>query len=217
VFPECALTGFKARKDLTHAHIAAAWVEVQRLVARRGVATLMPSTELDRSGRPRNRTRLFAADGTPRACLEKHHLTPSEQRWFAASDAPRRRWFDLGGHCFGVVFCVELQDAADAHFDVPVDAVVWPAYWGHGEPMDWVSDGPYCANATMRDRARTWNAPLLLANTRRTAADTPAPESKTTLGGSLAVAPDGMPLHAFEPCRERPLLIELPSHPSSRG
>jgi predicted amidohydrolase len=111
------------------------------------------------------------------------------------------------------VFCVELEDAADAHIDVAVDAVLWPAYWGHGEPMDWASEGPYCANATMRDRARAWNAPLLLANTRRTGSDVFAPESKTTLGGSLAVAPDGTLLHAFEPRRERPLLVELASHP----
>lgn len=211
VFPECALTGFKARKDLTHAHLADALAQAQRLVALHGVATLLPSTELDRCGRPRNRARLFAADGTLRACFEKHHLTPSEQRWFAASDVPRQRWFDLGRRRFGVVFCVELEDAADAHFDGAVDAVLWPAYWGHGEPMDWHGEGAYGANATMRDRARAWNAPLLLANMRRTEPETPAPESKTTLGGSLAVAHDGTLLHAFEPHRERPLLIELAS------
>jgi predicted amidohydrolase len=214
VFPECGLTGFKARKDLTHAHLADALAQTQRLAARHGVATLMPSIELDHSGRPRNRARLFAADGMLRACFEKHHLTPSEQRWFAASDAPRRRWFDLDDHRFGVVFCVELQDAPDAHIDVAVDAVLWPAYWGHGEPMDWASEGPFCANATMRDRARVWNAPLLLVNTRRTETDTPTPESKTTLGGSLAVAPDGTLLHAFEPRRLAPLLIALPPQQS---
>jgi predicted amidohydrolase len=210
VFPECALTGFKARKDLTHAHLADAMTQVQQLVAQHRVATLLPSTELDRCGRPRNRARLFATDGRLHACFEKHHLTPSEQRWFAASDAPRRRWFDLGGRRFGVVFCVELQDAAEAHFDVAVDAVLWPAYWGHGEPMDWASEGPHCANATMRERARAWNAPLLLVNTRRAEADVRAADSKTTLGGSLAVAPDGTLLHAFEPRREQPLLVALP-------
>lgn len=66
VFPECGLTGFKARKDLTHAHLADALTQAQRLVARHGVATLLPSTELDRCSRPRNGARLFAADGTLR-------------------------------------------------------------------------------------------------------------------------------------------------------
>jgi predicted amidohydrolase len=81
--------------------------------------------------------------------------------------------------------------------------------------MEWASEGAYAAHTTMRERARTWNAPLLLANTRRAGEQVSTPESKTVLGGSLAVAPDGTLLHAFEPLREEPLLIELPAHPQS--
>jgi predicted amidohydrolase len=203
------LTGFKARKDLTPAHLDGALAQVRRLVATHRIAALLPSTELDRCGRPRNRARLFAADGAVHACFEKRQLTASEQRWFTASQTPRRRWFELDGRRFGVVFCVELEEAADAHLDVPVDAVLWPAYWGHGEPLDWADDGPHGAYATMRDRARRWNAPLLLANARRPETDAASQDKLTQLGGSLAVAADGTLLHPFEPRRERPLLIDI--------
>jgi predicted amidohydrolase len=47
VFPECALTGFKARKDLSHDHVADALGQVQSLAARHGIAAFVPSTELD--------------------------------------------------------------------------------------------------------------------------------------------------------------------------
>ena len=210
VFPECGLTGFKARQDLSHAHIADALEQVRALAARHGIAAFMPSTELDRSGRPRNRARLFDAQGVQRACFEKQGLTRSEELWFAASDTPRRRVFDLGGRRFGVVFCIELKATHDRWFNEPVDGVLFPGYWGYGEPFDWSTPGPHGGDATMRERARQWNAPLLHANTRR---DEVAPRrgDQTVLGGSLAVAPDGTLLHPFEPHRREPILVRLPS------
>jgi predicted amidohydrolase len=66
-FPECSLRGFKARQDLSPAHIADALAQVQARVARHGVAVLLPSIELDRSVRPRNRARLSHASSPPTA------------------------------------------------------------------------------------------------------------------------------------------------------
>lgn len=208
VFPECGLTGFKARKDLTPAHIADALAQVQASVARHRVAALVPSIELDRSGRPRNRARLFGADGEPRACFEKQGLTRSEELWFVASDAPRTRTFELHGRRFGVVFCIELDAPHDRWFAPPVDAVLFPGYWGYAEDFDWASPGPHHGNATMRERARQWNAPLLQANARRPELD-PRRGDRTILGGSLAVAPDGSLLHPFEPHRREPIVVAL--------
>ena len=71
VFPECGLTGFKARNNLSPEHIRAALVDVQASIARHNVAALVPSIELDRPGRPRNRARLFDADGLQRTCFSR--------------------------------------------------------------------------------------------------------------------------------------------------
>jgi predicted amidohydrolase len=208
VFPECALTGFKARNDLSHTHIADALARVQALAARHGVAAFVPSTEFDRAGRPRNRARLFDAHGTQRAAFEKQGLTRSEELWFAASDTPRQRSFELHGRRFGVVFCIELKAAPERWFSERVDAVLFPGYWGFADPFDWSTPGPHNGNATMRERARQWRAPLLQANTRRCEVD-PKHGDQTVLGGSLAVAPDGSLLHPFEPHRREPLLVHL--------
>lgn len=208
VFPECALTGFKARTDLSHAHIAAALSSVQAMAATHRIAAFVPSTELDRSGRPRNRARLFDAHGVQRAAFEKQGLTRSEELWFAASDTPRTRTFDLDGLRFGVVFCIELMAPHDRWFTGPVDAALFPGYWGFGDPFDWSQPGPHGGDATMRERARQWNAPLLQANTRRDEHD-PRRGDQTLLGGSLAVAPDGSLLNPFEPHRRDPILVTL--------
>lgn len=208
VFPECSLTGFKARKDLSPGHIAVAIAQVQASAARHRIAALVPSIELDRSGRPRNRARLFDAEGVQRACFEKQGLTRSEELWFAASDAPRTRTFGLHGRRFGVVFCIELDAPHDRWFKEPVDAVLFPGYWGYAEAFDWSGPGPHNGQATMRERARQWNAPLLQANARRPEVD-PRRGDQTLLGGSLAVAPDGTLLHPFEPHRREPILVAL--------
>lgn len=208
VFPECGLTGFKARTDLSHEHIADALAQVQALAARHRIAAFVPSTELDRSGRPRNRARLFDAQGVQRAAFEKQGLTRSEELWFAASDTPRTRTFELNGHRFGLVFCIELDAPPGRWFREPVDAVLFPGYWGYADPFDWSSPGPHNGNAQMRERARQWNAPLLQANMRRPEVD-PRRGDQTILGGSLAVAPDGTLLHPFEPHRREPILVEL--------
>jgi predicted amidohydrolase len=209
VFPECGLTGFKARKDLTHAHITDALAQAQRLVVRHGVATLLPSTELDRSGRPRNRARLFAADGMPRATFEKTGLTPSERLWFVAGTSMRRRTFLLDGLRFGVLFCDEINQGADRFVTEPVDAMLWPGYWGYEDAFDWEGAGAHDCHTTLRTCAHTFNAPLLQANYRRADVE-PTRQNVVVMGGSLAVAPDGTLLHAFEPRRRQPLLIKLP-------
>ena len=105
-------------------------------MARHRIAALVPSIELDRSGRPRNRARLIGADGTLLAIFEKSGLTRPEQTWFATGDVARRRSFALRGLCFCVLFCSELDEPAERYVDEPVDAVLWPAYWGHGEPFE---------------------------------------------------------------------------------
>jgi predicted amidohydrolase len=208
VFPECGLTGFKARKDLSPGHIAVALARVQASVARHRISALVPSIELDRSGRPRNRARLVAPDGALRAVFEKNGLTRSEELWFAAGDRPRRRVFECAGLRWGVLFCIEFKAPPAQYIDEPVDAVLWPSYLGHADPFDWASPGPHDGNATMRALARAWNAPLLLANTRRPEAD-PRHGDQVVLGGSLAVAPDGTLLHPFEPHRREPILVAL--------
>ncbi len=209
VFPECGLTGFKARSDLTHEHVRGALTAVQASAARHRVATLMPSIELDRSDRPRNRARLFDAEGVQRACFEKTGLTRPEQTWFATGEIERPRTFTLGGMRFGVLFCIELDDPAARYVHEPVDAMLWPAIWGHGEPFDWSAAGPLDAYERMRSRARAWNAPVLQANFRRP--DTPPPAyNGSVLGGSVAVAADGTLLRPFEPFRSQPLCIDLP-------
>jgi predicted amidohydrolase len=209
VFPECGLTGFKARKDLSHPHIADALLQVQTLSAKHRIAAFVPSTELDRSGRPRNRARVFDAQGVLRAAFEKQGLTRSEELWFAASDTPRTRTFELEGRRFGVVFCIELDALPERWFPRErVDAVLFPGYWGYAENFDWSSPGPHNGQATMRERARQWNAPLLQANTRRPEVD-PRRGDQTLLGGSLAVAPDGSLLHPFEPHRREPILVAI--------
>jgi predicted amidohydrolase len=208
VFPECALTGFKARKDLSHDHIGDALSQVRALAAKHRIAAFVPSTELDRSARPRNRARLFDARGVQCAAFEKQGLTRSEELWFAAGDTPRARTFDLGGLRFGVVFCIELNAASGRWFWEPVDAVLFPGYWGFADPFDWSTPGPHNGNATMRERARQWNAPLLQANTRRPEVDAPRGD-QTVLGGSLAVAPDGRLMHPFEPHRRDPLFVTV--------
>ena len=180
----------------------------RRKVARHRIAALVPSIELDRSGRPRNRARLIGADGTLLAIFEKTGLTRPEQTWFATGDVARRRSFALGGLRFGVLFCIELDEPAERYVDEPVDAVLWPAYWGHGEPFDWTAAGPHEACARMRDRASVWRAPLLQANFRRPEAHL-REQAGTVLGGSVAVAIDSSLLHPFEPHRAQPLLIEM--------
>jgi predicted amidohydrolase len=208
VFPECALTGFKARKDLSPEHLADALAQAQALAAKHHVAALVPSIELDRSGRPRNRARLFDRDGILRACFEKQGLTRSEELWFAASDTPRTRVFTFEGRRFGVLFCIEFKAPASRYVGEPIDAVLWPSYLGHADPFDWSSAGPHDGNAAMRALARAWNAPLLLANTRRPEVD-PRIGDQVVIGGSLAVAPDGPLLCPFDPHQREPILVEL--------
>lgn len=207
-FPECALTGFKARGDLSHAHLDAALAALQAQVEHHRVAALVPSIELDAAGRPRNRARLFGADGRQRACFEKTGLTASEQLWFVAGTHPRQRHFMLDGRRFGLVFCREIEDPAGQYVCEPVDAVLWPSYWGHGDPFDWSTPGPHDAYARMRDRVRAWNAPLLLVNHRRPDSGGRV-QNITVGGGSFAVAPDGRLLHPFEPHRAEPLFVQL--------
>jgi predicted amidohydrolase len=210
VFPECGLTGFKARQDLSHAHLADALAQVRAQVAQHGVSALVPTIELDACARPRNRARLFAAEGTLRALFEKTGLTPSEQQWFVTGTRDWPRTFELDGRRFGVLFCDELNQGARRFIDAPVDALLWPGYWGHGDPFDWASDGPHEAYARMRACAKDFGAPLLQVNGRRPEADAPG-QNIVVLGGSVAVAPDGRLLHPFEPHRREPILVELPS------
>jgi hypothetical protein len=88
--------------------------------------------------------------------------------------------------------------------------VLFPGYWGYAESFDWSTPGPHGGQATMRERARQWNAPLLQANTRRPEVE-PRRGDQTILGGSLAVAPDGTLLCPFEPHRREPVLVKLTS------
>lgn len=207
-FPECGLTGFKARQDLSHAHLFDALAQVQALVARHRVAALVPTIELDACGRPRNRARLFGADGTLRALFEKSGLTPSEQQWFVTGTRTWPRTFELGGVHFGVLFCDELNQGARRFVDAPVHALLWPGYWGHGDPFDWAADGPHEAYARMRACARDFGVPLLQINSRRPEADAPG-QNIVVLGGSLAVGADGALLQPFEPHRREPIVITL--------
>lgn len=214
-FPECSLTGFKARQDLSPAHIAHALALVQACVARHGITVLLPSIELDRSGRPRNRARLFAPDGALRAVFEKHGLTSSERRWFVAGDRHWPRSFGLDGWRFGVLFCDELNQGARHFVWEPIDVLLWPGYWGHGEPFDWASEGPHGSYARARTCAKDLDVLLLQVNCRRPDVDPPG-QNIVVLGGSLAVAPDGNLLHPFEPHRREPLLIPLEALRSTR-
>jgi predicted amidohydrolase len=208
VFPEYGLTGHKPRQDLSHARIADALAQVQDSVARHGVSALAPSIELDRSTRPRNRARLFAADGTLRAVFEKSGLTPSEKLWFEASLREWPRSFGVGGLRFGVLFCDELNQGVHRFVDGPIDALPWPGSWGYDEHLDWLRAGAHDSHTKMRACARAMNAPLLQANYRRPELN-PARQNIVVMGGSLAVAPDGTLLHPFEPHRREPLLVAL--------
>lgn len=210
LFPECGLTGFKARKDLSHVHLAEAMAQVQRSVERHRISALVPSIEFDACTRPRNRARLFAPDGTLRATFEKTGLTPSEKLWFVAGTQQRTRTFLLEGLRFGVLFCDELNQGAEHFVHEPVNALLWPGYWGQQDPLDWPSAGAHGAHTKVRACARAFKAPLLQANFRRVELN-PARQNVVVMGGSLVVAPDGSMLHPFEPHRREPLLVVLAS------
>jgi predicted amidohydrolase len=206
--PECGLTGFNARQDLSRAHLSDAMAQVQRSVARHGITALVPTIELDACLRPRNRARLFACDGTLRALFEKTGLTPSETLWFVAGTQPRTRTFALDGLRFGVIFCDELNQGAERFVQEAVDALLWPSYWGNEDPLDWSGGGAHDGHTKVRACARDLTAPLLQANFRRADVD-PARQNVVVMGGSLVVAPDGALLHPFEPHRREPLLVVL--------
>ena len=159
--------------------------------------------------RPRNRARVFASDGTLRAVFEKQGLTPSEKLWFVSGPREWPRSFTLGSLRFGVLFCDELNQGVNRFVREPVDALLWPGYWGHEDSLYWPGAGAHEAHDKIRACAKAVNAPLLQANFRRPE-ENPARQNVVVMGGSLAVAPDGSLLHPFEPHRREPLLVTCP-------
>lgn len=208
--PECGVTGFKARRDLNEDSTREVLDGLQTLAARHRIALLAPLIWIDRFGRPRNRAVLIARDGTLMRLFDKHTLTASEQHYFAPVAVQRDRCFELHGARFAVLFCIELMDAATQHFDAPIDAVLWPGYWGFEEPFNWHSAGKAGTYDRLRAHARAWNAPIWQINYVRPAEAT-ASEQGTWLGGQLAVVPSGELRARHDPWATSPMLVQLSS------
>jgi predicted amidohydrolase len=207
--PECGTTGFRARHDLSEDSTRELMSRLQSLAARHHIALFAPLTWIDRFGRPRNRALLIAADGAVLRLFEKATPTPSERRYFTSTAVQRDRCFTLEDQRFAVLFCIELMDAATQHFDGPIDAVLWPGYWGFEEPFDWARPGKEGAHDQLRAHARTWNAAILQINFVRPADAVPS-EQGTWLGGQLVVDARGALLARHDPLAAAPLLVTLP-------
>jgi predicted amidohydrolase len=207
--PECGVTGFRARRDLSESSTQDLIAQLQALAQRHRIALLAPLAWIDRFGRPRNRALLIAANGALLRLFEKATPTPSERRYFTSVALQRDRCFTLEDQRFAVLFCIELMDAAMQHFDGPIDAVLWPGYWGFEEPFDWASAGKDGTHDQLRAQARAWNAAILQINFVRPA-DAAQSEQGTWPGGQLLVDAAGQLRARHGPSAASPMLVTLP-------
>ena len=203
VFPECALTGFVPRDDLSSDAIDA-WIDRAReLVASHGVATLLPSTVI-RHGRRLNAALVISASGRVEHEFHKIGLTDSERLYFEPG-TPHERRFAVDGRRFACILCREAEDAPWRYFDDRVDCVVWPGYWGWTHPVSW--DDEMTRRPSVRDNVRAWNAPMVQATYGRRG-EPPGPEG-STLGGCAIIGRDGELLSMTDPSEATSHIVDL--------
>jgi hypothetical protein len=96
---------------------------------------------------------------------------------------------EIRGSRIGVVVCVEAELEPWVHVDPenPVDALIWPCFWGHDEKLGW-DQGSKTDDLDVKKNVSLWRIPLIQAN----CIDSPDGLYTDTVGGrGLVLNGDG--------------------------
>jgi predicted amidohydrolase len=203
LFPECALTGFAARPDLSEDVMQQAFGRALKLCRKYRVGAVIP-TSIRQKNSFYNGSLVVGKDGEVIEVLCKRGLTPAEEAFFSVPQK-RKRVFSFQGFRFALIFCREIEDAKELLGKESVDAILWPGYWGWDDNWEWNDKEPW--TRLLQEVASFCRCPIIQANFIGDNAIKNADGS--TLGGSVAVSEKGELIGRSNPKQATPLLVTL--------
>jgi predicted amidohydrolase len=203
LFPECALTGFAARSDLSEDVMQQAFGRALKLCKKHRIGAVIP-TSIRQKSCFYNGSIVVGKDGEVIEVLCKRGLTPAEESFFSIPKK-KKRVFSFQGFRFALIFCREIEDAKELLGQESIDAILWPGYWGWDEDWEWNNKEPW--TRLLQEVASFCRCPIIQANCL---GDNAVKNSDgSTLGGSVAVSEKGELIGRSSPKQATPLLVTL--------
>ena len=203
LFPECALTGFAARSDLSEELMQQAFGKALKLCRKYRVGAVIPTSICQKSSFY-NGSIVVGKDGKVIEVLCKRGLTPAEESFFSIPQK-KKRVFSFQGFRFALIFCREIEDAQELLGQESIDAILWPGYWGWDENWEWNDKERW--TRLLQKVANSCRCPIIQANFL---GDNAIKNSDgSALGGSVAVSEKGELIGRSVPRQSTPLLVTL--------
>ena len=162
LFPECFLTGFSAAvRQSDFSRVQTALFDIRALAEEIGCEVLLPSALKTSQGYLNSGFHL--RPGRDPSLFFKESLTESEVQFFTPGKNSARH-FSIKGYWLALLICKEASDPAWSLLDpmLPPDAILWPAYWGWDQEVQW--DGRLEGLAgEIRANMAEWKSPLIQA------------------------------------------------------
>lgn len=163
VFPECSLSGFSAKiAEATGKALTPYLDKVQQWSIDNNKAVLLPSAykvndEIFNSG--------FFFKGQIKEQFYKTGLTESEKTFFSVPPNYEKQVFEVAGHKFIPLICLEAQLEPFKYFPQgEVGFILWPGYWGWEEGDQWHELKKDNSPNEVYKNCEKWKVPLLQAN-----------------------------------------------------